>query len=458
MSTITTSKLKGKHLLVVILLLLCSFKANAYSVLTHEALIDASWDKFIKPLLKLKYPAVTDNQLKEAHAYAYGGSLLADMGYYPFGSVYFTNLAHYVRSGDFVENLLEESQNVDEYAFAIGSLCHYYADKYGHSLATNLTVPEVYPKMEQKFGRVVTYAEDHTSHSRVELSFDVLEIARGNYASTTYHDFIGFQVSKPLLERAFLKTYGEDINDVFSNLDLAVSTFRWAVKSLFPTVTHSAWELKKNDIKKLNPSINERKFHYRMKRKAYYKEFGSSREKPKLKEVIVAFLIKIVPKIGPFKALRFQNVGPDGEKKFIASFDSTLVHYHEAIAQLQTHKLSLPDIDYDTGKPTSPGEYELTDKTYDDLLDKLSADKFVRLTAPLQQNILTFYSKADTAQFAAKYPGDWKKTSLALQQLKAATPVKMDSLKNDKGIYFKQIMAPPAPAGGKDVPAPPKAN
>ena len=451
-------KIKGKHLFVALLLLFCSFKVNAYSVLTHEALIDASWDKYIKPLLKLKYPSVTDDQLKEAHAYAYGGSLLADMGYYPFGSAYFTNLAHYVRSGDFVENLLDEAQNVDEYAFAVGSLCHYYADKYGHSLATNLTVPEIYPKIEQKFGRVVTYAEDHISHSRVELSFDVLEIARGNYASTTYHDFIGFQVSKPLLERAFLKTYGEDINDVFSNLDLAVSTFRWAVKSLFPTVTHSAWELKKNDILKLNPSINEHKFHYRMKRKAYYQEFGSSREKPKFKEVIVALIIKIIPKIGPFKALRFQNVGPDGEKKFIASFDSTLVHYQDAINQLQTHKLSLPDIDYDTGKPTSPGEYELTDKTYNDLLDKLSGEKFVHLTASLQQNILTFYGRADTAQFAVKYPADWKKTSLALQQLKAATPVKMDSLKNDKGVYYKLIVAPPAPAGGNDTPTSKKAN
>ncbi len=453
-----TLKIKGKHLFVAFLLLLCSFKANAYSVLTHEALIDASWDKYIKPLLKLKYPSVTDDQLKEAHAYAYGGCLLADMGYYPFGSAYFTNLAHYVRSGDFVENLLQEAQNVDEYAFAVGSMCHYFADKYGHSLATNVTVPEVYPKIGQKFGPVVTYDEDHSSHSRVELSFDVLEVARGNYASTTYHDFIGFQVSKPLLERAFLKTYGEDINKEFSNLDLAISTFRWAVKSLMPTVTHSAWKLKKSDILKLNPSMNEHKFHYRMKKKAYYKEFGSSREKPKFKEVIVAFIIKIVPKIGPFKALRFQPVGPDGEKKFIASFDSSLTHYEGAMTQLQSGKMDLPDIDYDTGKPTRPNEYGLTDKTYYDLLDRLSKDKFAHLTAPLQQNVLSFYNNADTAKFALKYPSDWKKTSLALQQLKAATPVKMDSLKNDKGLYYKQIVAPPAPAGGKDTPAPPKAN
>jgi hypothetical protein len=438
-----------KAILISFFLVFVAVNAKAYSVLTHEALIDASWDKFIKPLLKSKYPTATDEQLKDAHAYAYGGSLLADMGYYPFGNVYFTNLSHYVRSGDFVQNMLDEAQNIDEYAFAVGSLCHYYADKYGHSLATNLTVPEVYPKIEQRFGRVVTYDEDHTSHSRVELSFDVLEIARGNYASTTYHDFIGFQVSKPLLERAYLKTYGQDINDVFGNLDLTISTFRWAVKSLFPIVTHSAWELKKNDIKKMNPSANERSFHYHMKNKAYYKEFGSSREKPKFKEVIVAFIIKIIPKIGPFKALKFKDVGPDGEKKFIASFDTSLTTYERALTQLETGKLVLPDIDYDTGKPTTPGEYGLCDKTYDDLLDKLSSNKYVHLTASLQQNILDFYDKADTAQFAAKYASDWKKTSLALRQLKSATPIKLDSLKNDKGVPYKQIIEAPAPVGGK---------
>jgi hypothetical protein len=451
MAIMYTPQIRLKGFIIIIFFLLATVRARAYSVLTHEALIDASWDKFIKPLLKAKYPGSTEDQLKEAHAYAYGGSLLADMGYYPFGNTYFTNLAHYVRSGDFVENLLEEAQNVDEYAFAVGSLSHYFADEYGHSLATNITVPRVYPKIGQKFGSVVTYEEDHTSHSRVELSFDVLEIARGNYASTTYHDFIGFQVSKPLLERAFLKTYGQDINDVFGNLDLTVSTFRWAVKSLLPTVTHSAWQLKKNEIKKMNPSINERKFHYRMKNKAYYKEFGSSREKPKFKEVIVAFIIKIIPKIGPFKALRFKDVGPDGEKKLVASFDTTLSTYEHALTGLLAGPPVLPDIDFDTGKPTTPSEYGLCDKTYSDLLDKLSSNKFAHLTSPLQQNILDFYQKADTAQFAAKYAADWKKTSLALRQLKAATPVTLDSLKNNKGVYYKQIQATPEPAGGKPI-------
>ena len=419
--------------------------SKAYSVLTHEALIDASWGSSIMPLLKDKYPAASDSDLKKAHAYAYGGCLIADMGYFPFGSEYFTNLAHYVRTGDFVGNLISEAQNLDEYAFALGALCHYMGDQYGHSLGTNHVVPIVYPRMERKFGPIVTYGDNHISHSRTEISFDVLETARGNYASEDYHNFIGFQVAKPVLERAFLKTYGEDINNVFGDFDLAVSTFRWSVKSLMPTVTRSAWILKKSDIKKLNPSANEHNFHYKMKNKAYYKEFGSSRQKPGVGEKILAFFISIIPKIGPFKALKFKDVGPEGERLFIASFDTVLVHYKADLVLLQKGNIKLTDVDYDTGHPTFPGEYNLADKTYDDLLIKLDENKFDDLTGPLQQNIVNFYSKADTAQFALKFPKGWKKTAEALQALKAATPISIDSLKNAKGIYYK-LNEPAAPA------------
>jgi len=286
-------------LIPVLLLFFCPTSLKAYSVLTHEAVIDASWEKAILPLLKEKYPLATDSDLRVAHSYAYGGCMLADMGYFPFGSKYFTNLAHYVRTGDFVMNLISESQNLNEYAFAIGALCHYMADKYGHSIATNHVVPLLYKKVEKAYGNDVTYEENPLDHSRVEISFDVLQIARGNYASTAYHDFIGFNVAKPVLERAFLKTYGEDINVVFSDFDLAISTFRWSVRSLLPTLTHSAWILKKDEIKKLNPSANSRSFHYKMRRRDYYLEFGKKREKPDLANGFWHFLYRYCPKLAP---------------------------------------------------------------------------------------------------------------------------------------------------------------
>jgi hypothetical protein len=416
--------------------LLSPSKTKAYSVLTHEALIDASWDKTILPLLKHKYPAATDADLKVARAYAYGGCLIPDMGYFPFGSVYFTNLAHYVRSGAFVENLISESENLDEYAFALGALCHYMADKYGHSLATNLTVPIVYPET-RKFGPVVTYEQNHIAHSRVEIAYDVLQIARGNYATAGYHDLIGFDVARPVLERAFLKTYGQDINLVFGDLGLAISTFRWSVKSLLPTVTRTAWVLKKNDIKKSNPTATSRTFHYHMSKKDYYKEFGTVRQKPGFKAQLLSVFFRIVPKVGPFKVLKFKDVGPEGEKLFIRSFDTVLVHYRETLGKLYSGSIALPDVDYDTGKLTAMGEYGLTDQTYGDLIDKLQDTKLIDLTAPLKNNIITFYGNADSTFFAKKYPGNWKKTYTDLQAIQAAPTVKMDSLKNAKGVYYK---------------------
>jgi hypothetical protein len=430
-----------KFLPVFFLLLIFNpLRSTAYSVLSHEAVVDASWKKSILPLLKERYPMATDSELRVAHSYAYGGCMMPDMGYFPFGAEYFTNLAHYVRTGDFVSALLSESQNLNEFAFSLGALCHYVADKYGHSLGTNHVVPLVYPKLKAQYGDIVTYEENPMAHSRVEISFDVLQVARGNYASPEYHDFIGFNVDTAVLERAFVKTYGEDINTVFGDFPLAVGTFRWSVRSLLPTLTRAAWVLRKSDIKKTNPSANSRSFHYKMRRRDYYAEFGKKYQRPGFKAQLIAFLIRILPKVGPLRAFKFKDPGPQGEKLFIASFDSVLVHYSDALAELR-HKrvLTLPNIDYDTGKPTTMGEYGLADKTYGQLVQKLQDNKFFDLSRPLKQNILSFYNTADTAKLAQKDSSDWKKTYAALQLVKNTPPVRIDSLKNSKGVNYKLL-------------------
>ena len=427
-----------KYLLIFLAFMLFTpITVKAYSVLTHEALIDASWAKGILPLLKQKYPLATEDELKKAEAYAYGGCIIPDLGYFPFGNIYFTNLAHYVRSGDFVDALFSESQNLNEYAFACGALCHYMGDKYGHPIATNIVVPAVYPKIEKKYGSMVTFEEDHVAHKRVEIAFDVLETARGNYASQAYHNFIGFQVARPVLERAFLKTYGQDINVVFGDLDLTLATFRWSIKSFLPTITHIAWVIKKRDIRKLNPSANSHNFHYKMGKKQYYAEFGAKRQKPTLKAQILSFFIRILPKVGPLKVLRFKDVGPEGEKLFVRSFDTVLVHYADAIKLLHSQKAVFPDVDYDTGKPSMFGEYQLSDKTYSEMVIKLNELKFNNLTTPLKQNILNYYGNIDTTALAQKDPKHWKKTYEDLQALKVAQPIKTDSLRNAKGEYYK---------------------
>jgi len=393
----------------------------AYSVLTHEAIVDAMWNISIKPLLKQKFPNATEEQLKKAHAYVYGGAVAPDMGYYPFGSKLFTNLVHYVRSGDFVIALLDEAETIDEYAFALGVMSHYNADNYGHPLGVNVSVPIIYPKVRKKYGDVVTYEQDKAAHVKTEFGFDVLQTARGNYAPEAYHDFIGFEISKPVLERAFLKTYGLTLDDVFHNFSLAVGTFRWTVKDMFPTITKTAWAMKKDEIVKTNPKATGSSFIYKMNRHTYYKEFGKEHTKPGFSAFILSVIIKIVPKIGPLKALQFKTPNAEAEKLFVESFDTVTVHYKIYTDELRTKNFSLSNIDYDTGKKTAPGEYELADENYGTLLLMLRQENFKNVTPSLKENILTFYNKIDSTD--QKQTRVFKDIRNAIIQLKNYQPV-----------------------------------
>lgn len=440
------SKSRKYLILVIFISVLFPATSKAYSVFAHLAIIDASWKPSLVPLIKEKYPNATEEDLRVAHSYAYGGSLMPDLGYFPFGSVYFTNLAHYVRTGDFITNLISQSKNIDEYAFALGALSHYLTDEYGHSLATNVAEPIVYPTIGKKFGKLVTYEQAPIYHSRMEFGFDVLQMARGNYASQEYHDFIGFNVSKPLLQRAFLITYGLDIDDVFNGkLDLTIATFRWSVRSLLPGLTRTAWSIKKDEIMKANPAMNSRKFHARIKRKEYFHDYGRERERPNLRTRITAFIIKILPKVGPLKALKFTTPGLQGEKLFIKSFDTVLVCYRHDLQKLQQNEgLDLQDINFDTGMPTKPGEYAIADQTYSEILIQLQDKKFQKLTIPLRENILSYYNKPDTTTKSnehKEYKIDWQKTYLALQQIKTAKTMPVDSLKFPADTSGAKIVA-----------------
>jgi hypothetical protein len=410
----------------VLCLPVCS---KAYSVLTHEAIIDICWDKTIQPLLLKKYPGSTAEELRDAHAYAYGGAVAPDMGYYPFGSKLFTRLVHYVRTGDFVNALLDESTNINEYAFSIGVLCHYNADKFGHPIGTNRCVPLVYPQDKEKYGTHVTYEQDPIGHIRMEFGFDILQTARGTYAPKKYNDYIGFKISRPVLERAFLKTYGLDINDIFTDFSLAAETFRWVIKNLFPTVTRAAWAGKKKEIVKANPGMTRRKFEYKMRRANYYREFGKRHERPGFFPGVLAVVVKVMPKVGPLRALRIRIPGPEAEKIFIRSFDTVQVHFTIALKKLNTSDISLDNIDYDTGHDTSPGEYILADETYSDLLLKLSAKNFTNVDAALRKNIVWFYGSCNTSIAAMAGREKWEQMTVALDSLNAARlPVQMQKL------------------------------
>jgi hypothetical protein len=414
-------RLRQGFCLFALLLFLFSFSREtvAYSVLTHQAIIDSSWNDSIKPMLLKRFPRATLEELKEAHAHVYGGAIIQDMGYYPFGSKFFTDLTHYVRSGEFVEALLDESANLNEYAFALGALAHYAADNNGHSLGVNRAVPIEYPKLRAKFGDEVTYAEDPSAHLRAEFGFDVLQVAKGRYAPDAYHDFIGFKVSKEALQRAFVKTYGMELKDVFKSLDLAIGTYRRAVSGLIPEMTRVAWELKKDEIEKSSPGITREKFLYNLSRADYEKDFGKDYEKPGFFAKSTAWLFRVMPKVGPFKALAFKPPSAEAEKAFMESFNATVTDYRALLAQTRNGKLALENTDFDTGKPTRAGEYELADETYSDLVIALEKNRFEKASPELRQNIIEFYGNLNAPIATKQDRDDWKKTVAALEKLKA---------------------------------------
>ncbi|HZL56684.1 MAG TPA: zinc dependent phospholipase C family protein [Bryobacteraceae bacterium] len=359
--------------LAVLLLSLCPV-AGAYSVLSHEAIIDSAWDDSIKPILLQRFPNATPDDLRKAHGFAYGGAIIQDMGYYPFGSHLFSDLTHYVHSGDFVQNMLADAQDLDEYAFALGSLAHYAADNLGHSLAVNKAVPMLYPKVLRKFGANATYEDNPTAHLRTEFAFDVSQVSEQHYASDAYHAFIGFQVSKPLLERAFQDTYGLPLKAVAKDLDLALGSYRWAVSSLLPEMTRAAWDAKKKQILKDDPRADKRKFVYAISRSSYEKEWGRTYVKPGAGARLLGVLLKLVPKIGPFRTLAFHPATPEAQKLFMTSFVKTLALYKQKLAEVKRgEKPDLPNTNFDTGEPSRPGVYRLADEASAKLAKVLAA-------------------------------------------------------------------------------------
>lgn len=367
-----------KRLAVAVLIaaaILAPREARAYSVLAHHANIDAVWDAQIRPLLLAKYPRTSPDTLLAARAYAYGGSVIQDMGYYPFGSRLFTNLLHYVKTGDFVAAMLRDAQNVNEYAFAIGALSHYASDHEGHSVAVNKAVPLIYPKLRQKFGDVVPYDAAPKQHVLVEFAFDVLLVAHGGYQLQAYHEFIGFKVATAALERAFQATYGLEMKDLFLNQDLAIGTFRHAVGKMIPDVTKVAWEKKQEQIQKITPGVVRDRFVLNLPRVDYEKEFGKEYQKPGGLARVLSFLYKLLPKIGPLRPLAFKVPTREAEQLFLDSLRRTRERFGDALAALRRGNLKLANVNLDTGKPSVPGEYALADETAREWDERLLKNK-----------------------------------------------------------------------------------
>jgi len=392
--------------------------ALSYSVLAHESLVDSAWDAVIVPLLKARFAGIDAKAINDARAYAYGGSVMPDMGYYPFGSHFFTNLLHYTRSGDFVEQLFRDAQDVNEYAFALGALAHYVADSTGHPLGVNRAVAIEYPKLRARYGDEVTYIEDPKRHIMVEFAFDVVQVASGAFLPQAYHDFIGFEVATDLIERAFRDTYGIEMKDVFASEDLAVGTFRYAVSTTIPQMTQVAWEKKRDEIEKLVPNVQQSAFVYTYTRAQYEREFGTTYRRPGLFARFFVWIVRVLPKVGPFKPLAFKTPSPEAERLFTESFRTARERYRALLQSVRTNRLDLRNTDFDTGRPSRHGEYALADDTYAELLDRYTKRRFVGMPGPLVADVRRFYG--DHPQPSAHAKEDrrrWARTAQALEAI-----------------------------------------
>jgi hypothetical protein len=361
--------------LIAGLLVLSAAPARAYSVLAHQAIVDAAWDDAMVPLLRQRYPGVGADRITAARAFAYGGSVIQDLGYFPFGSRRFTNLVHYVRSGDFVEALIREAQSPEEFAFALGALAHYVCDTVGHPRAVNRAVPIVYPKVRAEFGDRVLYAESPARHLMVEFAFDVLQVAGNGYAAQAYRDRIGFEVARPVLARAFRATYGVELDDLFGDVDLAIGTYRYAIGTVIPEVTRLAWEDKEDEIRARTPDVAREDFVFRLTRQQYEAQYGTEYRKPGFFTRVLFFVLKIVPKVGPLKPLAFEPLTPEAERLFTQSFTAARERFRGWVVALRKGPLSLENSDLDTGEAPDGSENPLVAETQADLAKLLAERK-----------------------------------------------------------------------------------
>jgi hypothetical protein len=384
--------------------LLCSLQQVSlpYSVLTHEQLIDLAWDGQLQPLLKKRFHQTTAAGLKEAHAYAYGGCAIQDVGYYPFGKEFFSDLTHYVRTGDFIMHLLGDARDVNEYAFALGALSHYVGDNVGHHDAVNPSTAISFPKLEKKYGPAVTYDENPHAHVRTEFAFDIDELSRHRLAPGAYLRFIGLRVPVRLLAEAFEDTYSLRLRDVLGPERPAVRSYRTSVRSFLPRVAHAETVLHRNDFPPDIPDAEFQRFLDAIARSDFQTVWNKYRRTPGVQTRLLALLIRIVPKIGVLSELAIKIPTQDTQQLYIKSVNRSVDLYGSFLKQLSdSPSISIPDRDLDTGEKSKPGAYALTDKTYANLLHRLTTDGQGHVRPGLKQDILNFYADLN-APFATK--------------------------------------------------------
>ncbi len=384
--------------------------SRAYSVFSHQELIDVTWKQWLQPLLLKRFPQTTQADLQEAHAYAYGGCTIQDLGYYPFGNEFFSDLTHYVRTGDFIANLLRDAKNADEYAFALGALSHYVGDNLGHHDAVNRATALAFPKLARKYGPAVTYDENPHAHVRTEFAFDIDQLSKHRLAPGAYLRFIGLHVPYRLLAQAFEQTYSLPLRGILGPGRPTIRSYRASVRSFLPRIAYAETVIHRHDFP---PDVSNdalQVFLDHIARADFQPVWNRYRHKPGIRTYLLAVLIVILPKIGPLSDLAIKIPTPHTQDLYVRSMDRSIEAYAGMLKQLAAApdlRPPLPNLDLDTGEKSRPGGYALTDKTYARLLRHITANPRRPVASDLRQNILNFYSDPNAPIATKKNPKAW---------------------------------------------------
>jgi hypothetical protein len=390
----------------------------AYSVQTHEQLIDLNWKGAIKPFILRRFPHATEAELERAHAYAYGGCAIQDLGYYPFSNQFFSNLTHYVRSGDFVRNLFQEAKNPDELAFAIGALSHYVGDTAGHLRAINPAVAVEFPNLAKRYGPSVTYDENPHAHVRTEFAFDINEISKRRMAPSAYLRHIGLRVPSAILARAFFRTYGLDFQRVLGDRRPVVQGYRFAVRSFLPRIAYAEVVLHQRDFPSDTLNTAFQTFQSHLAEADFEKGWNQYRKKPGFRTYLLAGIIVILPKLGPLSMLAIRDPTPQTHQWYVQSVNAATDELQRLLKAGSRSPSSLPNRDLDTGEKVRPGAYPLTDQTYAKLLNALTRQPLQKLPAGLKQDVLDYYADPQTPISTKRNRDQWAKVQKQLDMLR----------------------------------------
>jgi hypothetical protein len=405
---------------VLLLLLLPSRPLGAYSVLTHEELIDLTWADSIRPLLLKRFPDLTPEQVRDARAYAYGGCVIQDLGYYPFGKPLFSDLLHYVRTGDFIRALFRDAKSANDVAFAIGALSHYLGDTIGHPEAVNLAVGKEFPALAAKFGPNVNYAEGKHQHVRAEFAFDIDDIAKQRLAPEKYLNHIGFAVPVPLLTRAFYDTYGLDLGEVLGTHRPTLRGYRWSVRTMLPRVAYAEALLYRKRFPPDAPSPALDQFNLQIAALSKTDDWAAYRRHAGIGTHLLAGIVFILPKIGPLSDLALRGPTPQTQQDYVDSLMHTAGVLRRTLAAATTSD-GLPNLDLDTGDLARPGTYSLEDYTYADLLHKVTRDPSTPIPFGIKRDLLAFFADPTKAIYIEKKPRKLAQVQADLPILKSVS-------------------------------------